>query len=124
MKILLVEDDPIIRLLITSQLVTKGNFVITAKNGVYAFEVLEENPNVEVIVTDIMMPQMGGVELAHRLKESPYKNIPILAITGGTYLEDNLGNPSPFHVVLQKPIYIQELIDQIDQIIRIKKNQN
>lgn len=124
MKILLVEDDPIIRMLITSQLSSKGNYVITAKNGVDAMGILAENPNVEVIVTDIMMPEMDGVELASRLLETPFKNIPVLAITGGTYLEDNDGNPTPFMDVLQKPIYIQDLISQIDTIIQLKKNKN
>ncbi|UJP65212.1 response regulator [Mongoliitalea daihaiensis] len=122
MKILLVEDDPIIRLLISSQLVTKGNFVITAKNGVNALEVLLDNPNTDIIITDIMMPQMGGVELANQLLNSEFNQIPIMAITGGTYLEENNGNPSPFREVLQKPVYIQDLIDQINHIINLSKN--
>ncbi|MGY6521491.1 MAG: response regulator [Mongoliitalea sp.] len=117
MKILLVEDDPIIRLLVSSQLVTKGHFVITATNGSHAFEVLEENPNVQVIVTDIMMPKVSGVELAYQLQETTFQHIPIIAITGGTYLEDNNGNPHPFKEVMHKPIYIQDLIDQINRFV-------
>jgi CheY-like chemotaxis protein len=117
MKVLLVEDDAIIRMLISAQLTNKGQYVITAKNGVHALEVLEENPNIDIIITDIMMPHMDGIQLAENLKSSPFKHLPIIAITAGTYLEDNQGSPSPFAEVLTKPVYIQDLIDQIQLLI-------
>lgn len=117
MKILLVEDDAIIRLLVSSQLVTKGHLVITANNGEHALEVLESNPDVQIIVTDIMMPLVSGVELVNELQNTSFKNIPAIAITGGNYLEENDGDPYPFKEVMSKPVYIHDLIDKINELV-------
>ena len=52
-----------------------------ASNGIEALEVLDSNP-VDLILTDLNMPEMNGVELIHCLKEkSEYANIPIIVIT-------------------------------------------
>lgn len=122
MNVLLVEDDAIIRMLISTQLTHKGQQVITAKNGIQALEMLEQNPKIDIIITDIMMPLMDGVELAEQLKVSKYNHIPIIAITAGTYLEENQNSPSPFAQVLTKPVYIQELIDNIYLMLDKPKN--
>lgn len=55
--------------------------ILEAGNGIEALEILENNP-VDLILTDLNMPEMNGVELVHCLKEkSEYANIPVIVIT-------------------------------------------
>lgn len=66
--ILLVEDDEPVREMGESQLVSFGYQVVSAANGVDALSRHADNPNVRILVTDVVMPDMGGRELARRLR--------------------------------------------------------
>ncbi len=82
--ILIVDDSILMRTALkrTIDMVGIETASITeASNGIEALEVLESNP-VDLILTDINMPEMNGIELIHCLKEkSEYANIPIIVIT-------------------------------------------
>lgn len=84
MKILLVDDDSV-HLLILRKIFEKSNDeVVVAHNGREALEYLEFDPFFNVILTDIMMPVMDGVEFLEHLKESPQTNkIPTIGFTAG-----------------------------------------
>ncbi len=66
--ILLVEDDEPVREMGESQLASFGYQVVSAVNGIDALTRHAENPNVRMLVTDVVMPDMGGRELARRLR--------------------------------------------------------
>jgi two-component system chemotaxis response regulator CheY len=82
--ILIVDDSLLMRTALkrTIDMVGIETASITeASNGIEALEVLESNP-VDLILTDINMPEMNGIELIHCLKEkSEYANIPVIVIT-------------------------------------------
>jgi len=82
--ILIVDDSILMRTALKRSIEMVGietASISEASNGKEALEVLETNP-VDLILTDINMPEMNGIELVHCLKEkSEYANIPVIVIT-------------------------------------------
>jgi DNA-binding response OmpR family regulator len=112
-KVLIVEDDSGARRLVEFTLQQEGFEVITAANGLEGLEKAQnEQPN--VIVMDIMMPVMGGLEACLRLKEIPTtSHIPILVLTAKatdadrTYCmmagaDDYVAKPADLHDVAER----------------------
>jgi CheY-like chemotaxis protein len=85
-RILVVDDEPDQRYLLRRIFERAGHEVIDAGNGLAALEAVRDSPP-DLVVTDMMMPIMGGAELIRRLREDPATAaIPILAATGDTHL--------------------------------------
>lgn len=83
MSILIVEDNPVSAKLV-DQTLRKYDFeTIMASNGVEAFEILSKNPSsIEIVITDVMMPEMDGLTLANKIKSSQlYEHIPVIVCT-------------------------------------------
>ena len=82
--ILVVDDEMIMRDLLTDFLEMFDYDVVTAHDGVMAWEILEssnEERNFDLVITDINMPKMGGIELSAKIKEKN-PNMPIVFMTG------------------------------------------
>lgn len=87
-KVLIVEDDTGARRMLEFTLQQEGFEVITAANGREGLE-KAQNEQPDVVVMDIMMPVMGGLEACLRLKEVPTtSHIPVLIMTGKTTESD------------------------------------
>lgn len=101
--ILVVEDDMELCGFIRDQLAEKWS-VLTAYNGVEALDVLDRN-NVTLIVSDIMMPQMDGIELCRRVKtDTRYSHIPFILLTAKTSLESKItGMNTGADMYIEKP---------------------
>jgi CheY-like chemotaxis protein len=83
-NVLVVDDNQINRLLINKVLTRWGATADFAENGLQAVEKIENNRNYDVVLMDIYMPEMGGVEATQviRSKEDAYfKELPIIALT-------------------------------------------
>ena len=102
--VLIIDDAEDLRLLVAEFLETNGFRVATAKNGFEGVRVAVESAP-DVILMDLMMPGMDGVETARLLKrQTVTAKIPIVALTGQTLMTD----PSGFHAkgfaeLLSKP---------------------
>ena len=80
--ILIVEDDLSFRTLLEEAVIELGHTVITAVNGAEGLAAAKAQPP-HIIISDIMMPEMDGVELNFKLQADPAtKGIPILMLTG------------------------------------------
>lgn len=87
-KILVVEDEEHLRLIHKRNLTKKGYDVEAVDNGMDALELVREFEP-DLILLDIMMPELNGMELLELLKEQPkYKHIPVLMITGVSENDD------------------------------------
>lgn len=80
--ILIVDDDLVFRTLLSEAVMEMGHEVITAADGLKGLDAARARPP-HIIISDIMMPEMDGVELNTQLQlDSRTKGIPILMLTG------------------------------------------
>ena len=107
-NILVVEDDKDLRKLISTCLKREKYNTFEAANGIEALDIIDEK-YIDLIITDVMMPEMDGYELIRELRESKY-TMPILLVTAKSTLDDKkegflLGADD----YLVKPIDVEEL---------------
>lgn len=116
--VLLVEDN-IDLLNLTHEGLSEWFHVLKAHNGRKALEILAlESP--DVIVSDIMMPDMDGLELCRRLKDDMnYSHIPIVLLTAKTNLEAKIeGFECGANAYIEKPFSIRQLRKQIENLLK------
>lgn len=90
-KILIVDDDMRNVFALTSVLEQRGLNIIAAGNGIEGLEKLEANDNIELVLMDIMMPEMNGYEAIEEIRaNNKYKDLPIIALTAKAMKEDRI----------------------------------
>jgi DNA-binding response OmpR family regulator len=86
MKILIVDDDPAIRMLYKEELEDEGYIVIVASSGEEALKLFDdESP--DVVTLDILMPGMDGIQVLRHMKEKN-PQLPIIMSTAYDYRDD------------------------------------
>ncbi|HEU4649146.1 MAG TPA: PAS domain S-box protein [Gemmatimonadales bacterium] len=117
-RILVVDDEPAVLAVLGRELAVAGHEVIEAVNGREALRVLGRTAGaVDAIVSDIVMPDMGGRELAGQLARS-YPDIPVIWISGFSF--DTLGPDFAYierHSFLQKPVQPGALLDAVHALV-------
>ncbi len=86
-KILVVDDEKDIRKLVGIYLKKQGYAVEEAENGKIAIELVKENPDFDLIIMDIMMPEMSGLEACRAIREF-FSSVPVLFLTAKTQEPD------------------------------------
>jgi len=83
MKILVVDDSSTMRRIIKNTLARLGyKDIVEAADGVEAWDALQNNSDIEVVITDWNMPNMNGLELVKKIRaEEKYKDMPIIMVT-------------------------------------------
>jgi two-component system cell cycle sensor histidine kinase/response regulator CckA len=109
--LLFVEDDDLVRNLLVSELASQGYRLIAASNGEEALRAAEEHPGeIHLLITDLVMPKMGGTELARRFREIRPRT-PVLFISG--YTQDMLKDGEQGVHLLEKPFTHEALFQRI-----------
>lgn len=81
-KVLLVDDDVRNLFALTTALERYGLDVISAESGQEAIDILNQNKNIDIVLMDIMMPEMDGYETMKRIrKDAKHKDLTIIAVT-------------------------------------------
>jgi len=81
-KVLVVDDDVRNIFALTTLLENQDMEVVTATNGRGAIRLIEETPDLSLVLMDIMMPEMDGYETMREIRSAPdFRNLPILALT-------------------------------------------
>jgi two-component system, cell cycle response regulator CpdR len=116
-KILLAEDDNDMRRFLVRALQNAGHEVISYDNGLSAYHRLREEP-FELLLTDIVMPEMDGIELARRATELD-PEIKVMFITGFAAVALNPGNGAPKDArILSKPFHLRDLVNEVERLLR------
>jgi two-component system cell cycle response regulator CpdR len=115
-RILLAEDDDSMRAFLERALTRAGHEVVAFDNGAEALERLTQEP-FTLLLTDIVMPRMDGIELARRASELD-PELKIMFITGfaAVTLNADLGGARDASV-LSKPFHLKDLVREVDQLL-------
>lgn len=121
-RILIVEDNEEL-LQMTCEALRPNYRILKARDGVEALDVLRYN-DVDVIVSDVMMPHMDGNELCRRVKQDiNYSHIPVILLTAKTSVESKVeGMQSGADIYLEKPFSVRQLHLQIQSLLRMRQN--
>ncbi|MCI9365329.1 MAG: response regulator transcription factor [Clostridia bacterium] len=122
-NVLVVEDDKNLKKLMTTYLKKNDYNVFEAINGNQALDILDTS-YIDLIISDIMMPEMDGYELVKSLRESKYE-VPILLVTAKNSFEDKregflLGADD----YMVKPINMEEMVLRVKVLLKRAKSAN
>ncbi|MEI7748420.1 MAG: response regulator [Chlorobiaceae bacterium] len=119
MKILVIDDDDAVRKFISIALKKENHTVFEADNGKTGLQILQKQHDISIMITDLIMPEMEGIETIIEVKQK-YPAIKILAISGGGKVSPEnylvLANALGANNTLKKPFSGQELIKVIENL--------
>ena len=119
-RILIIDDEPQIRSMLTLMLERDGYEVVEAPDGVEGIKVYRQNP-ADLIITDLIMPNKDGIGMIIDLKKE-FPDVKIIAMSGG-----GLNKPDGYlkgakklgaHCTLTKPIDREEMLQAVRDILR------
>ena len=116
-RILLAEDDQVMREYLTRALERSGYAVTAVDRGTAAIPLLETE-HFDLLLTDIVMPEMDGIELARRAGEM-VDGLRVMFITGFAAVTLKAGREMPNARVLSKPFHLRELVMEVDRLFEI-----
>ena len=117
-KILIAEDDPGVRLLVTRALSLEGHDVVAVEDGELALETLAAQQGAfDFVLSDIRMPAMTGIELAHEIA-SIWPQMPILLMTGYAEQKEAADDLTAIiEGVVEKPFSIVDIRREVGRIL-------
>ena len=117
-RILIVDDETYVRTVMCAILERAGYTTLNATNGQDALALCREHgQRVELLITDVLMPQMGGRELVERLQTQGH-DMKVLYVSG--YTDDSTvysGDLPPGTAFLQKPFTLGSLLDKVKEVL-------
>lgn len=114
-RVLLAEDDSSMRNFLSRALERAGHDVVSVERGDLAIPILREQ-EFDLLLTDIVMPEMDGIELARRAVGMSPK-LKVMFITGFAAVALNQRNRKPDEAkVLSKPFHLKDLVDEIERL--------
>lgn len=115
-RILVVDDEPVVREVVVETLADAGHHVLEAPGGEAALRLLDDPDNVAALVTDLHMPGMDGVEPARRAREKR-PEVSILFLSARLDVLGASDPPRPFSH-LQKPFRLDDLRNAVARLLR------
>jgi len=115
-KILLAEDDQDLRTFLVRALQKAGHEVTSFGEGLSAYECVKTDA-FDLLLTDIVMPEMDGIELARRAADLD-PALKIMFITGFAAVALNPDNEAPKNAkILSKPFHLRDLVNEVDRMM-------
>jgi CheY-like chemotaxis protein len=119
-EILVVDDDPVSLKLLRGILGNAGHHVICATDGIKALSILEDNPQIDMLITDVLMPHLDGRELVAAVQRNPSRNeLPTIIMSANVKVSEIVrlleGGASRF---LAKPIQARRLLQEVEACLK------
>jgi two-component system response regulator (stage 0 sporulation protein F) len=123
--ILLIDDDHQVRAAFRTVLERAGYHVVEARNGREGLRLFRQIPSPAVVITDVLMPDMDGLEVTQAVhREAP--GVPVIALTGGTADRNFLDAAKLLGAcrLLHKPVTRAALLDAVQQALQGSTERN
>lgn len=121
-RILLAEDDSSMRQFLAMALKKAGHEVLTANDGMSAFEIIKDDGarerNFDLLLTDIVMPGMDGIELSKKAAKL-FPSIKVMFITGFAAVAMEHNDKNNNTKLLSKPFHLKDLVNQVDNLLAV-----
>ncbi len=123
MRLLVIDDDVDVREMICKMLTGDDYDLLVAANGKEGMQIIKREPEIDIVITDLIMPEMEGIETIQEIKRR-FPQIKILAISGGgrgsaqNYL--TLAKGMGANLTLNKPFVKNELLNALKEITEVK----
>ena len=119
-KILVVDDEDSVRIMVKEILEPSGYDIIEASNGEEAYQQVKDS-DVDLLITDIVMPEKSGIDLIMQLHDE-YPKMPILAISGGGGIQGRfdylpIAKLIGALCILKKPFSVNQLRESVANIL-------
>lgn len=120
--VLVVDDNAVVRTLLRSHLQSKYR-VVEAEEGITAYN-LATSLLPDLVISDVMMPEMDGFELCRKIKQDPdVDHVPVILLTARADPEDKVeGLDLGADVYMTKPFVAEELVAQVDNLIETRRS--
>ena len=115
-RILLAEDDESMRVYLARALERVGYAVVSVDRGTAALPLLETE-RFDLLLTDIVMPEMDGIELAQKAATIA-PEMRVMFITGFAAVALKAGKKTPDAKVLSKPFHLRDLVAEVDRLFQ------
>jgi CheY-like chemotaxis protein len=114
-KILVVDDDQGHRTLISRVLIGAGYETLLAEDGREALDLMRGTP-LDLVITDMVMPELDGLELVAAL-QGEFPKVPIIAVSGTSAAKLNKSARLGAHAILVKPVDPTELLEEVERAL-------
>ncbi len=118
-KIIVIDDEPYILLMLKKMLEMEGHSVEMAKNGKDGLAMINTNPP-DLVITDIVMPEKEGLETIREVRKK-YPGMKIIAISGGGRLDSNEYLEPARHFgaarIIKKPFQKSEMVNAVKDLL-------
>jgi CheY-like chemotaxis protein len=122
MSVLIVEDNPISAKVLQHTLDRRGYETVTARDGKQALECLESRADIELVITDILMPRVDGAQFIRKLRDTrEWTDIPVLVCTSLKPSFVNKIVPAHNWKYMLKPIRAETLIPKVQEALARRK---
>ena len=124
-RILIIDDDDQVRKMLRLSLNAAGFDVVEAQDGKAAMKLFHQDPLVDLVITDLIMPEKEGIETIIELRRD-FPKVPIIAISGGGLIDPNdylvLAEKLGAQITLEKPFSRKDIIDAVNELITSEGN--
>src|SRR3954447_1061430 len=121
-RILVVDDDPSQRSLLDSFLSGQGFEIVTAASGQKALDTLRTRGEFDIMISDVRMPEMSGLETLRRARKE-HEHLPVLLVTAYADIKEAVGAMRDGAVnYLSKPIDLDELLSSVRQATGLSRD--
>jgi two-component system cell cycle response regulator CpdR len=117
-RILLAEDDDVMREYLARALTKSGYAVEAVDRGTTALDLIQSGLPFDLLLTDIVMPEMDGIELAQKAAVVA-PTLRVMFITGFSAVSLKAGQAMPNAKVLSKPFHLRDLVLEVDRMFEV-----
>ncbi|MFZ5944472.1 MAG: response regulator [Bacillota bacterium] len=116
-RILAIDDEPSIRMVLELALSSAGHEVVLAGDGLEGLEKLNEDFKPDLILVDLNMPRLSGKDFIQEMKKNPnYNNVCVAILSGSMLGVDDFPPENTYQRIFTKPFDLDELVDYIESL--------